>query len=164
MCFCVCVCVHATKFCFFLLFLGQFLLWKLFCPFFLCFCRCVFLLLVHLPSHLLTGPNWLPLLSAGYVGLVNQAMTCYLNSLLQTLFMTPEFRNALYRYIQHVLVFASTCSFSMITPLFRAILLFHVYRHYRKDPCRTLMLSALFYSSLQLMLIWLVCMNSGYPP
>ncbi|KAL0187900.1 hypothetical protein M9458_014999, partial [Cirrhinus mrigala] len=32
----------------------------------------------------------------GYVGLVNQAMTCYLNSLLQTLFMTPEFRNALY--------------------------------------------------------------------
>lgn len=32
-----------------------------------------------------------------YVGLVNQAMTCYLNSLLQTLFMTPEFRNALYK-------------------------------------------------------------------
>nr|KAG5708873.1 hypothetical protein BaRGS_009282 [Batillaria attramentaria] len=25
-------------------------------------------------------------------------MTCYLNSLLQTLFMTPEFRNALYRW------------------------------------------------------------------
>lgn len=35
---------------------------------------------------------------SGYVGLVNQAMTCYLNSLLQTLFMTPEFRNALYRW------------------------------------------------------------------
>lgn len=34
----------------------------------------------------------------GYVGLVNQAMTCYLNSLLQALFMTPEFRNALYRW------------------------------------------------------------------
>uniref|UniRef100_A0A667ZRB5 Ubiquitin carboxyl-terminal hydrolase 47 n=1 Tax=Myripristis murdjan TaxID=586833 RepID=A0A667ZRB5_9TELE len=34
----------------------------------------------------------------GYVGLVNQAMTCYLNSLLQTLFMTPEFRNALYNW------------------------------------------------------------------
>lgn len=33
----------------------------------------------------------------GYVGLVNQAMTCYLNSLLQSLFMTPEFRNAVYR-------------------------------------------------------------------
>ncbi|TSL68241.1 Ubiquitin carboxyl-terminal hydrolase 47 [Bagarius yarrelli] len=33
-----------------------------------------------------------------YVGLVNQAMTCYLNSLLQTLFMTPEFRNALYNW------------------------------------------------------------------
>lgn len=35
----------------------------------------------------------------GYVGLVNQAMTCYLNSLLQTLFMTPEFRNALYKLV-----------------------------------------------------------------
>lgn len=33
-----------------------------------------------------------------YVGLVNQAMTCYLNSLLQALFMTPEFRNALYNW------------------------------------------------------------------
>ncbi|CAD7004861.1 unnamed protein product [Ceratitis capitata] len=36
--------------------------------------------------------------SNGYVGLVNQAMTCYLNSLLQALFMTPEFRNGLYRW------------------------------------------------------------------
>lgn len=35
---------------------------------------------------------------AGFVGLVNQAMTCYLNSLIQTLYMTPEFRNALYRW------------------------------------------------------------------
>ncbi len=34
-------------------------------------------------------------LLAGYVGLVNQAMTCYLNSLLQSLYMTPEFRNAI---------------------------------------------------------------------
>ncbi len=33
-----------------------------------------------------------------YVGLVNQAMTCYLNSFLQTLFMTPEFRNIIYKY------------------------------------------------------------------
>lgn len=33
-----------------------------------------------------------------YVGLVNQAMTCYLNSLIQTLYMTPEFRNAIYKY------------------------------------------------------------------
>ncbi|XP_017012390.2 ubiquitin carboxyl-terminal hydrolase 47 isoform X1 [Drosophila takahashii] len=45
------------------------------------------------PAHRQTngGPK-------GYVGLVNQAMTCYLNSLLQALFMTPEFRNALYRW------------------------------------------------------------------
>ncbi|KAJ1523753.1 hypothetical protein ONE63_001586 [Megalurothrips usitatus] len=34
----------------------------------------------------------------GYVGLVNQAMTCYLNSLLQALYMTPEFRNSLYKW------------------------------------------------------------------
>lgn len=33
-----------------------------------------------------------------YTGLVNQAMTCYLNSLIQTLFMTPEFRNAIYNW------------------------------------------------------------------
>ncbi|GFY64316.1 ubiquitin carboxyl-terminal hydrolase 47 [Trichonephila inaurata madagascariensis] len=42
--------------------------------------------------------NSLPRQETGLVGLVNQAMTCYLNSLLQTLFMTPEFRNALYRW------------------------------------------------------------------
>lgn len=39
-----------------------------------------------------------PRTNYGYVGLVNQAMTCYLNSLLQALFMTPEFRNALYNW------------------------------------------------------------------
>ena len=33
-----------------------------------------------------------------FTGLKNQGATCYMNSLLQTLFMTPEFRNALYRY------------------------------------------------------------------
>ena len=36
--------------------------------------------------------------STNYVGLVNQAMTCYLNSLVQALFMTPEFRNAIYNW------------------------------------------------------------------
>lgn len=36
--------------------------------------------------------------NSGYVGLVNQAMTCYLNSLLQALYMTPEFRNAMYNW------------------------------------------------------------------
>ena len=34
----------------------------------------------------------------GFVGLNNQGATCYLNSLLQSLFMTPEFRNAIYEY------------------------------------------------------------------
>jgi ubiquitin carboxyl-terminal hydrolase 47 len=33
-----------------------------------------------------------------YVGLSNQGATCYLNSLLQTLFMTPEFRKAIFTW------------------------------------------------------------------
>lgn len=33
-----------------------------------------------------------------YVGLANQGATCYLNSLLQTLFMTPEFRRAIFSW------------------------------------------------------------------
>jgi ubiquitin carboxyl-terminal hydrolase 47 len=33
-----------------------------------------------------------------YVGLSNQGATCYMNSLLQTLYMTPEFRTALYKW------------------------------------------------------------------
>lgn len=46
------------------------------------------------------GENDVPVLDVpnNYVGLVNQAMTCYLNSLLQALYMTPEFRNALYNW------------------------------------------------------------------
>ena len=32
-----------------------------------------------------------------FVGLSNQGATCYMNSLLQTLFMTPDFRNELYK-------------------------------------------------------------------
>lgn len=36
--------------------------------------------------------------SSGYIGLSNQGATCYMNSLIQTLFMTPEFRNALYNW------------------------------------------------------------------
>ena len=36
-----------------------------------------------------------PVAVSGYAGLVNQGATCYINSLLQTLFMTPEFRTAI---------------------------------------------------------------------
>lgn len=36
--------------------------------------------------------------SETFVGLNNQGATCYMNALLQTLFMTPEFRNALFEW------------------------------------------------------------------
>lgn len=37
-----------------------------------------------------------------YKGLINEGSTCYLNSLLQTLFMTPEFRENVYQYVYMV--------------------------------------------------------------
>ena len=33
-----------------------------------------------------------------FVGLSNQGATCYMNSLLQTLYMTPDFRNEIYKW------------------------------------------------------------------
>ena len=36
--------------------------------------------------------------SRRYTGLSNQGATCYMNSLLQTLYMSPEFRRVLFTY------------------------------------------------------------------
>lgn len=33
----------------------------------------------------------------GFIGLKNQGATCYLNSLVQCLFMSPEFRDAIFK-------------------------------------------------------------------
>ena len=41
---------------------------------------------------------------AAFTGLANQGATCYLNSAIQALFMTPEFRNAMYRFVVVVVV------------------------------------------------------------
>ena len=61
------------------------------------------------PLHCTIGmPLHLNFVCLGFVGLVNQAMTCYLNSLLQTLYMTPEFRNAMYRF---VMLYIGLCAF-----------------------------------------------------
>lgn len=37
--------------------------------------------------------------ASGFVGLANQGATCYLNSLIQSLYLTPEIRSALYQVI-----------------------------------------------------------------
>eukprot|EP00800_Vazella_pourtalesii_P017424 TRINITY_DN52_c0_g1_i6.p1 TRINITY_DN52_c0_g1~~TRINITY_DN52_c0_g1_i6.p1 ORF type:complete len:1401 (+),score=392.26 TRINITY_DN52_c0_g1_i6:46-4248(+) len=55
------------------------------------------------PVNYTSNSSWYPSYhmqqsETGFVGLVNQAMTCYLNSLLQTLYMSPEFRNAIYKW------------------------------------------------------------------
>jgi len=42
--------------------------------------------------------EWNKKSKTGFVGLSNQGATCYLNSLIQTLYMTPDFRNAVYRW------------------------------------------------------------------
>jgi len=44
------------------------------------------------------GPVWTKKSDTGFVGIVNQGNTCYLNSLLQCLFMTPDFRCHLFNW------------------------------------------------------------------
>lgn len=39
---------------------------------------------------------------ADYVGLVNQGSTCYLNTCIQVLYMTPEIKNAVYQWKSEV--------------------------------------------------------------
>eukprot|EP01084_Bolivina_argentea_P052315 96099_1 len=50
------------------------------------------------PKMRIAVAHWGKKSSSGYVGLANQGATCYLNSLLQCLYMTPEFRHALFTW------------------------------------------------------------------
>jgi hypothetical protein len=42
--------------------------------------------------------DWNKKSDTGFVGLSNQGATCYMNSLMQALFMSPEFRGAVYNW------------------------------------------------------------------
>ena len=44
-----------------------------------------------------TGMAFIEKSSTGYTGLINQGATCYLNSLIQSLFFLPDFKSALYK-------------------------------------------------------------------
>jgi hypothetical protein len=44
------------------------------------------------------GMRFTPRSDTGYAGLENQGATCYLNSLLQSLFMIPDFRRVIYTW------------------------------------------------------------------
>ena len=56
--------------------------------------------------------------ATGHVGIRNQGATCYMNSLLQTLYATPYFTNAVYQvplsFVVVVVVF-SLCSVVVVT-------------------------------------------------
>eukprot|EP00906_Rhabdomonas_costata_P012104 RCo017292 len=52
----------------------------------------------HYTQRLRIINRFTPKSETGYVGLKNQGSTCYMNSLLQTLFMTVDFRDALFRW------------------------------------------------------------------
>ena len=47
-------------------------------------------------ENMFHGTKFVDKPEVGYTGLINQGATCYLNSLLQTLYMIPEFRLALF--------------------------------------------------------------------
>lgn len=57
--------------------------------------RCYIFFLGSLPFIYI---NWFQMSEANYKGLPNIGATCYINSFIQTLFMTPEFRDRIYEW------------------------------------------------------------------
>jgi ubiquitin C-terminal hydrolase len=57
---------------------------------------------VRVSGSKFAGVSFVDKSTTGFTGLVNQGATCYLNSLLQGLYMVPEFRRAVYawEYVQ----------------------------------------------------------------
>lgn len=54
---------------------------------------------VTLPTAMASSvSDWNKKSKTGFVGLSNQSATCYMNSLIQTLFTSPEFRTGLYKW------------------------------------------------------------------
>ena len=63
---------------------------------------------VNITSKLKAPPK--PRCGTGFVGLKNQGATCYMNSLLQAQFMTPEFRNFIFQFDPEKQLGAGRCS------------------------------------------------------
>lgn len=64
----------------------------------------------------MSDPSNLPPQTAKYHGLVNQGATCYLNSVLQVLFMTEDFKSAVERFVEVELCTLKQFKFMNIQP------------------------------------------------
>jgi len=62
----------------------------------------------------------------GFRGILNQGATCYLNSFLQSLYMTPEFRLAVYQYSPPAAILSSSTALASSIPYHLQLLFLHL--------------------------------------